>query len=52
MVDIKKWAWIVNQHIPDCLTSAFDAVDGSSTCILMYRIAVVIQEQRMTAIGT
>jgi hypothetical protein len=32
--------------------SAFDAVDGFSTGIAMCQIAVVIQEQRMTAIGT
>jgi hypothetical protein len=32
--------------------SAIDAVDGSSTGIAMCHIAVVIQEQRMTAHGT
>ena len=32
--------------------SVFDTVDGSSTGIAMRQIAVVIQEQRMTANGT
>ena len=32
--------------------SACDVVDGSSTGIAMCQIAVVIQEQRMTANGT
>ncbi len=32
--------------------SAYDAVDGSSTGIAMCHIAVVIQEPRMTDVGT
>jgi hypothetical protein len=32
--------------------SAIDSVDGSSTGIAMYQIAVVIQERLMSASGT
>jgi hypothetical protein len=32
--------------------SAIDAVDGSSTGIAMFQCAAVVQELRMTAIGT